>query len=70
MVILVLALMNDSNYIMHESTNIFTICYTEDGYHGGLVNTGAGFISESASYITNFTLIAIVSYTSEGKENM
>lgn len=62
--------MNDSNYIMHQSTNIFTICCTEDGFHGGLVNTGASFISDSTSYVTNFSLIAVVSYSSEEKEKM
>jgi hypothetical protein len=61
--------MNDSNDIMHESTNIFTICCAEDGFSGGLVNTGVGFISDSTSYITNFSLID-VSYTSEGETNM
>lgn len=61
--------MNDSNDIMHESTNIFTICRTEDGFHGGLINTGASFISDRTNYVTNFSLIAVVSYSSEEKEN-
>jgi hypothetical protein len=62
--------MNDSNDITHESTNIFTICCTEDGFHGGLVNTGTSFISDSTNYATNFSLIAIVSHISEEEENM
>jgi hypothetical protein len=62
--------MNDSNDIMHESTNICTICCTEDGFHCGLVNTGASFIPDSISYATNFSLIAVVSHTSEEEENM
>jgi hypothetical protein len=37
--------MNDSNDVMHESANIFAMCCTEDGFHGGLVNSGAGLIA-------------------------
>lgn len=62
--------MNDLNDIMHERTNIFTICHIEDEFHGRLVNTDASFISDSTSYVTNFSLVAVVSYSSEEKENV
>jgi hypothetical protein len=54
--------MIDSNGFMHGSTNRFTICNTEDGFRGGLVNTGTGF---SSGYIRNVSSTAVVSCSCE-----
>jgi hypothetical protein len=52
----------DSNGLMHESRNIFTICNIGGGFLDGPVNTGAGF---DPDYVINVNSTMVVSCSCE-----